>query len=121
MRAVGLGLLLAGGMASLPSLILAQQKPVYGCNAAPSCRPLGFSNLNSNPGVSGMFFGIGAAWGPGFDVHVVAPHEIPLIQKKPRRVDGELFHLHASLLPPMPFLTPSPAPPPTPTPAVAPR
>jgi hypothetical protein len=96
-----------------PSRVVAQQKPIYGCNAAPSCRPLGFSNLNANPGVSGVFFGVGMAWGPGFNVHIPGPHEITLVEKKAPGVDGELFHLNARLLPPMSSWTPSPNPSPT--------
>jgi hypothetical protein len=118
MRAIGLALGLAGWIALMPFPILAQQRPVYGCNAAPSCRPLGVAGLNSNLGVSGVFFGMGMAWGPGFNIHIVAPNVIPLFEKKASPVEGELFHLRVSLLPPMPFLTPAPAPP---TPTVAPR
>lgn len=107
MRAIALAL--AGWMALIASPILAQQPPTYGCNAAPSCRPLGVSGINNNPGVSGMFFGVGMAWGPGFDVHTVGPHEFFLVQRKPTP-QGEIFHLRASLLPLLPSLTPAPTP-----------
>jgi hypothetical protein len=113
MRTIGAVLLLAGGMASMPSRALAQQKPIYGCNAAPSCRPLGFSSLNNNTGVSGVFFGVGMAWGPGFNIHIPGPHEITLVEKRAPEVDGDLFHLNARLLPPMSPSTPSPIPSPT--------
>jgi hypothetical protein len=115
MRPASLALPLAAGMVLIPSLVPAQQKPTYGCNAAPSCRPLGSSGLNNNLGASGMFFGVGMAWGPGFDVHTVGPHEFSLVERKPTPVPGELFRLRLSVLPLLPSLTPAP------TPTVAPR
>jgi hypothetical protein len=115
MRGIGLALGFAGWMALIASPILAQQRPTYGCNAAPSCRPLGVSGLNNNPGASGMFFGVGMAWGPGFDVHTVGPHEFFLVQRKPTPVQGEIFHLRVSLLPLLPSLTPAPTPTPPPS------
>jgi len=115
MRVIALALGLAGWMTLIPSPIPAQQQPTYGCYAAASCRPLGVSGLNNNPGASGMFFGVGMAWGPGFDVHTVGPHEFTLVERKPTPVPGEIFHLRVSLLPLLLSLTPAPTPAPPPS------
>ena len=54
------------------------------------------------------------AWGPGFDVHTVGPHEFSLVERKPTP-QGELFHLRLSVLPLLPSLTPAPTPTPQPS------
>jgi hypothetical protein len=92
---------------------VAQQQPIHGCNAAPSCRPLGFSALDKNAGFGGLFVGVGARWGPGFTLFVAAPKEIVLT---PAPVTGEIFHLGVSLLNPLAVPTPLSLPPPTPAP-----
>lgn len=91
----------------------AQQQPIHGCNAAPSCRPLGFSTIDKNAGFGGLFAGVGARWGPGFTLFVAAPKEIVLT---PPPVTGEIFHLGVSLLNPIPVPTLLSPPPPTPAP-----
>ena len=94
---------------------VAQQQPIHGCNAAPSCRPLGFSTLDKNAGFGGFFFGVGARWGPGFELFVPASREIPILAP-PAPGTGEIFHLGASLLNPLPAPTLLSPPPPTPSP-----
>jgi hypothetical protein len=94
---------------------LGQQQPIHGCNAAPSCRPLGYTTLDKNAGFGGFFFGVGARWGPGFDLFVAAPKEIVLTPPPP--VTGEIFNLGVSLLNPLPAPTLFPPPATTPAPA----
>jgi hypothetical protein len=94
-------------------LLLAQQKPIYGCNGAVTCnRPLGYTALTGNPSV---FFGVGAHWGPGFQFLLVTPTaEAPGPETTP---DIRVFHLKGvSLLPPVATPTPGPSPQPTPVP-----
>jgi hypothetical protein len=93
------GLFLLAAAAS----VVAQQQPIHGCNAAASCRPLGFSALDKSAGFGGLFVGVGARWGPGFNMFVAAPQEIVLTPPPP--VTGEIFHLGASLLNPLPAPT----------------
>ncbi|HKA36359.1 MAG TPA: hypothetical protein VKH43_06030 [Thermoanaerobaculia bacterium] len=104
------GLFLLAAAAS----VVAQQQPIHGCNAAPSCRPLGYSTLDKNAGFGGFFFGVGARFGPGFNVFVPGVKEIPVLAP-PAPPTGEIFHLGASLLNPLP--TPALFPPPSTTPA----
>ena len=109
MRFKRLGLGVAGAMV-LTGWLLAQQKPIQGCNGAISCnQPKGFSTLNGNLHV---LFGAGIRWGPGFEFRLITPNLAP---SPTPSVDTRIFHLRdVSLLPPPP--------PPTPTPAhVAPR
>ncbi len=114
-RPIALALLLAAEMALIALPAPAQQKPIYGCNAAPSCRPLGYPSFNSSNGVSGMFFGVGMAFGPGYNIHLVTPaNAVTLVQRPVPDLSRGVFHLNASLIPP------TPVPEPTPTP-VAPR
>jgi hypothetical protein len=93
---------------------VAQQQPIHGCNAAASCRPLGFSTLDKNAGFGGLFFGVGARFGPGFDIFIPASSQI-LLAAPPTTFRGEIFHLGVSLMHPAP--TPTPFPPPAPTPS----
>ena len=95
-------------MAFAPFLLLAQQKPISGCNAALSCRdsPLGYSALKE-PGQSGLLFGAGIRFGPGFQFFLAAPS---LAVSPTPAVEGPMFHLRVSLLPPPPTPTPVPEP-----------
>jgi hypothetical protein len=89
-------------------LLLAQQKPIQGCNAAMSCnQPRGFSTLNGNAGGS-VLFGVGFRWGPGYVFRVVTPNAAP---EPTPSMDTRIFHLRdVSLLPPPPTPTPAPKP-----------
>jgi hypothetical protein len=108
------GLLAVAATILVSAAVIAQQQPIHGCNAASSCRPLGFSTLDRNAGFGGSFFGVGARWGPGFGLYLAAPQEISLRPatepESSRMTSSELFHLHASLLPPTPAPTPVPTP-----------
>src|SRR5262244_1027290 len=106
----------AGALFAAASFAVAQQQPVHGCNAAASCKPLGFSTIDKNAGFGGFFGGVGARWGPGFSVFIPAVKEISLT---PPPEAAEIFHLNVSLLnpPPPPVLLPALAPVPAPTPA----
>ena len=129
-------LALACGMALAPVLLTAQQLPVApGCNAALSCRQRAFASLNQGGSIGGgVFFGMGLKWDPGFDFFIAGPGgvfgagvsserdqkvwfagpgDISLLARPAREVDGQLFHLRVSLLPPPPTATSVAAPPPT--------
>ncbi|HKF43733.1 MAG TPA: hypothetical protein VKG01_11580 [Thermoanaerobaculia bacterium] len=98
------------------TIAVAQQQPIHGCNAAASCRPLGFSTLDKSSGLGVSFFGFGIRFGPGFELFLPTPPATPAQGQygpspTPR---ADLFHLNASLLPP------SPAPTPVSTPSAAP-
>jgi hypothetical protein len=99
---------LAGTMALAPLLLLAQQKPIAGCNAALSCRdsPLGYSALKE-PGQGGLLFGAGVRFGPGFQFFFVTPRFAP---SPTPALEGPMFHLRASLLSSPPTPTPAPEP-----------
>ena len=100
---------LAGTMALAPLLLLAQQKPIAGCNAALSCResPLGYSALEE-PGLGGLLFGAGVRFGPGFQFFLVTPKLAP---SPTPSLEGPMFHLRASLLSSLSALpTPTPVP-----------
>ena len=119
MRVPGAALLL-GGIALFPSPGLSQQGAVYGCNAAPSCRPLGSASLVTSPGASGVFFGVGMNFSPGTTIYLVSPRNAASLVGRPApTLNRELFHLNVSLLPPTPVPTPEAAPRPTPTPGPA--
>jgi hypothetical protein len=96
-------------MVFLPGSGAAQQQPITGCNAAPSCRDrgLGYSALKGNAGGS-VLFGVGFRWGPGFQLLIVTPK--PSLAPEPTpSVDTRIFHLRdVSLLPPQPTPTPLP-------------
>jgi hypothetical protein len=98
---------LAGTMAFVPFLLLAQQKPIAGCNAALNCRdgPFGYSALKGSGG--SLLFGAGIRFGPGFQFFLVTPSLAP---SPTSAVEGPMFHLRASLLPPPPTPTPVPEP-----------
>jgi hypothetical protein len=102
---------LAGAMVFVPGSGAAQQQPITGCNAAPSCRDrgLGYSTLAGNAGGS-VLFGVGFRWGPGFQFLIVTPR--PSLAPEPTpSVDTRIFHLRdVSLLPPQPTPTPLPKP-----------
>jgi hypothetical protein len=103
MRVKRLALGVAGAMV-FTGLLLAQQNPIQGCNAAMSCnQPKGFSTLTGNAG-GNAFFGVGFRWGPGYEFRVVTPNAAP--QPTPS-MDTRIFHLRdVSLLPPSPTPTP---------------
>ena len=103
MRVRRLGLGVAGAMV-FTGLLLAQQKPIQGCNAAISCnQPKGFSTLTGN---ANIFFGVGMRWGPGFEFRMVTPNAAPTPTPN---LDTRIFHLRdVSLLPPSPTPTPAP-------------
>ena len=104
-------------MTLTPIRIAAQQGPVHGCNAAPSCRPLGSASLVTSPGVSGVFFGVGMNFTPGTTIYLVSPRDAASLVGRPApSLNRELFHLNVSLLPPTPVPTPQAAPRPSPTP-----
>ena len=88
------------------TLLLAQQRPIQGCNAALSCnQPRGFSTLTGNANV---LFGVGFRWGPGYEFRVVTPNAAP---EPTPSMDTRIFHLRdVSLLPPEPPPTPLPKP-----------
>ena len=94
-------------MALAPLLLLAQQKPIAGCNAALNCRdgPFGYSALKG-PGGS-LLFGAGIRFGPGFQFFLVTPS---LAASPTPAVEGPMFHLRVSLLPLPPTPTPVPEP-----------
>ena len=105
MRLKRLALGLAGAMV-FTTLLLAQQRPIQGCNAALSCnQPRGFSTLTGNANV---LFGVGFRWGPGYEFRVVTPNAAP---EPTPSMDTRIFHLRdVSLLPPEPPPTPLPKP-----------
>src|SRR5207245_3888184 len=81
---------LAGTMALAPFFLLAQQKPIAGCNAALNCRngPLGY--LARGPGENGLLFGAGIRFGPGFQFFLVKPNLAASPTPAPA---GPMFHL----------------------------
>ncbi len=85
-------------------LLLAQQKPIQGCNGAISCnQPKGFSTLTGN---ANLLFGVGFRWGPGYEFRVITPNAAP---SPTPSLDTRIFHLRdVSLLPPPPTATPAP-------------
>jgi len=93
-------------MALAPLLVLAQQKPIAGCNAALSCRdePAGYSALKEH-GQGSLLFGAGIRFGPGFQFFLVTPNLAP---SPTPALPGPMFHLRASPLPPRPTPTPGP-------------
>ena len=103
MRVRRLGFGVAGAMV-FTGLLLAQQKPIQGCNGAISCnQPKGFSTLTGNGNV---FFGVGMRWGPGYEFRLVSPNAAP---PPTPTMDTRIFHLReVSLLPPSPTPTPRP-------------
>jgi hypothetical protein len=107
MRLKRLALGLAGAMV-FTTLLLAQQKPIQGCNAALSCnQPRGFSTLTGNPNV---FFGAGVRWGPGIHFLIVTPSLTAPTPEPTPNLDARTFRMHGvSLLPPQ--ATPTPVPP----------
>jgi hypothetical protein len=109
MRVQRLGLGLAGATV-FTTLLLAQQKPIQGCNAALSCnQPRGFSTLNGNANV---FFGAGVRWGPGIHFLIVTPSLTSPTPEPTPNLDARTFRLQGvSLLPPQ--ATPTPVPPPS--------
>ena len=108
---------LVGGL--LTAFVLdAQQAPEYGCTMSPNCRPAGFSVLNRERGVGGLYgLGFGIKWDPGFELIVPGSKNyavVPQPTKPPPPAEGQIFHLGAGHLLPPPALTPVPAPPATP-------
>jgi hypothetical protein len=112
----GLGRLVLLALFLGPTAASAQQQPVNGCAASPSCRQNGFSALTGN---SHLLVSLGIAWDPGFHLGIIpAPaHSVT------EPVATQRFHLDASALSraaeAAPVLTPPnllPAPAPTPTP-----
>jgi hypothetical protein len=101
MRVKRLGLAVAGAIVCA-GLLLAQQTPIRGCNAAISCnQPKGFSTLTGNGNV---LFSVGSRWGPGYEFRVVTPNPAP---EPTPSLDTRVFHLRDfSLLPPSPTPTP---------------
>ncbi len=99
---------LAGTLAFAPFLLLAQQKPIAGCNAALNCKdgPPGYSALKG-PGGSSLLFSAGIRFGPGFQFFLVTPS---LAASPTPAVEGPMFHLRVSLLRPPPTPTPVPEP-----------
>jgi hypothetical protein len=98
-----------------PALATAQQQPVSGCAASPSCRPNGFSVLTGN---SHVLFSVGVAWDPGFHAGIVpAP-----AHNEAEPVATQHFHLDGSALSPAAEPAPVPTPPNLlPPPTVAPK
>ena len=107
MRSKRLALAIGGAAVFAPFLLLAQQKHIAGCNAALNCKdgPYGYSAIKG-PGNNGLLFGVGMRFGPGFQFLVVTPSFAP---PPTPAVEGPMFHLRASLLPPPPTPTPAPA------------
>lgn len=105
-RALGIA-----GAILLASATFAQQQPIHGCNAAASCRPLGYSTLDKTGGLGGFFFGFGVRFGPGFEIFLPMPPATPAAQgREPATPKSDLFNLGVSLLPPTPVPTPVPTP-----------
>jgi hypothetical protein len=110
MRGKRLGLGLAGAMV-VATLLVAQQKPIQGCNAALTCsQPRGYTTARGNAGGS-VLFGVGVRWEPGFHFLVVTPSlSYPTPEPTPN-LDARTFRLEGvSLLPPQPTPTPVPKP-----------
>ena len=108
MRGKGLVLGLAGA-AVFSTLLVAQQQPIQGCNAALSCnQPRGFSTLTGNAGGT-VFFGLGVRWGPGVEFGLANARTSAPAQEPTPNVDARTFRLRGvSLLPPEPTPTPVP-------------
>jgi hypothetical protein len=96
----------------------AQQPPASGCHASINCLPLGYSTITGTYGTgASALLGAGVRWDPGIQFYLFGPQDIPLGPKPTPAADGQLFHLHFSLLEPAPI----PAPTPTPTSPAPPR
>lgn len=109
MRAKHLCLGLAGAMV-FTTLVVGQQKPITGCNAAPSCRDkgLGYSALYGNAG-GNVLIGGAIRFGPGIHFVIVTPSAASFVVEPTPSVDARIFHLRGvSLLPPQPTPTPPP-------------
>ena len=110
MRGKRLVLGLAGAMI-FTTLLVAQQTPIQGCNAALTCsQPRGYTTTRGNAGGS-VLFGVGVQWGPGFHFVVITPSlSYPTPEPTPN-LDTRTFRLEGvSLLPPQPTPTPVPNP-----------
>ena len=93
------------------TLLVAQQTPIQGCNAALSCnQPRGYSTVRGNAGGS-VLFGVGLRWGPGIHFLVVTPSISSPAPEPTPNLDARTFRLEGvSLLPPQPNPTPVPKP-----------
>ena len=115
MRGARFVIALFGGL--LVALVAdAQQAPEYGCTMSPNCRPAGFSMLNRERGIGGLYGpGFGIKWDPGFELTIPGTKNYPgqpEPTKPPAPSEGQVFHLGTGhrLAPPL-TLTPVPAPP----------
>jgi hypothetical protein len=109
MRGKRLVLGLAGAMV-FATLLVAQQKPIQGCNGALTCsQPRGYTTTRGNAG--SVLFGVGVQWGPGFHFVVVTPTLSSPTPEPTPNLDARTFRLEGvSLLPPQPTRTPVPKP-----------
>ncbi len=116
-RLLPVSLGLAAAAASGGTVLLAQQQPIFGCHASPSCAtpPIGPSAL-TDPAASGLLQGASIRWGHGFHFGLVAPVLARQRSAEPV-VDAKVFHLRGVSLLPTPGPTTTP---PTPTPTVTP-
>jgi hypothetical protein len=101
MRGRGLSLALLA-LALAPTAARAQQQPVSGCGASPSCRQNGFSVLTGN---SHLLFSLGIAWDPGFHAGLIPGH------RETEPVETQQYHLNTSALPPETQAAPTVTPP----------
>jgi hypothetical protein len=110
MRGKRLGLGLAGATV-FTTLLVAQQTPIQGCNAAITCsHPRGYTTARGNAGGS-VLFGVGVSWGPGFHFLVVTPSLSSPAPEPTPNLEARTFRLQGvSLLPPQPTSTPVPKP-----------
>jgi hypothetical protein len=110
MRGKRLVLGLAGATV-FTTLLVAQQTPIQGCNAALTCsQPRGYTTVRGNAGGS-VLFGVGVGWGPGIHFLVVTPSITSPTPEPTPNLDARTFRLQGvSLLPPQPTPTPVPKP-----------
>ena len=107
-KCLGLGL---AGATVFTTLLVAQQTPIQGCNAALTCsQPRGYTTVRGNAGGS-VLFGVGVNWGPGFHFLVITPTLSSPTPEPTPNLDARTFRLAGvSLLPPQPTRTPVPKP-----------
>ena len=100
------------------TVLFAQQQPIFGCHASPSCAPspTGSSALLDRA-ATGLLLGASIRWGPGFHFGLVAPLLSSRESRAGTAADARVFHLRGASLLPTPSPTPTPtSPPPDPVP-----